>query len=257
VILSAAAPFLRYDRWDEAVPPVAQRLRLLFVDDCGITPPQARGLLDGYYPDVLVVSGTPRETFLASAGRFTYRREFGGHAGVLVISSLELLDPDVSNLGINSRPGGVVAVKLPSGALISLGVINLSPAFNQRDFERNRVSARRLASVMRNSDSTRLVIGDFYATPLSQFVSVFTEQARLRSLWYGQGIVKTYDMRRMLSHFTLSHALVSRDLRPAKVERVSIPECSRAGIFTELVLQEHSSSNDEKYARELVTDESA
>lgn len=256
LILSALMPYLWFDRWHVEVSPSAERLRLLFVDDCDIGETQSRELLDSYQPHVAVVIGGAREAFLASTERFVYRRDFDGATGVLVKSSLPLEDPNVSNLGINARPGGVLGVRLSRGKLIDMGVINLSPAFNQGDFERNRVSARRLASVMRNSDSTRLVIGNFYATPLSQFVSVFTEQARLRSVWYDHGLVKTYDMRSFFARFTLSHALISRDLAPARVERLTIPGCAHAGIFSELLVEELSSASGERSARETTMDES-
>ena len=123
------------------------------------------------------------------------------------------------------------------------------------EFERNRISARRLASYMRNSEATRLVVGSFYATPFSQLSSVFTSQARLRSLWYGKGMVKTYDMNHTFSRFTFSHGFVSRDIRPRRVERVEVPGCSRAGLSADLLVESPVPASKDYSPRESTIEE--
>lgn len=235
-MLSQAMPYLRYDRWIAFDSAPAQRLRLLFVDDCPFPERRAKEMLQSYQPEVVVAVGAARDAFRTEGEALAYRRDFDGEQGVLVESSLVLEDRGVPNLGFNGRPGGVVGVKLSNGEAIDLGVINLSSAGTKSEFERNRVSARRLSSYMRNSDATRIAIGNFYATPFSQLTSVFTGQARLRSLWYGKGIVKTYDMNSPYSYFLFSHGFVSRDVAPARVERLTVPGCSLAGLFAELVV---------------------
>jgi hypothetical protein len=47
-------------------------------------------------------------------------------------------------------------------------------------------------------------------------------------------MVKTHDMNHPYSHFTFSHTFVSRDVYPARVERLNVPGCSLAGLFAEL-----------------------
>jgi hypothetical protein len=109
---------------------------------------------------------------------------------------------------------------------------------------------------MRNSEATRLVVGSFYATPFSQLASVFTSQARLRSLWYGKGMVKTYDMNHTLSYFTFSHAFVSRDIRPRRVERLEVPGCALAGFSADLLVEAPARNIDDVAPRESTIEES-
>ncbi len=233
-ILSASVPFLWYPRWSSDNLPSVGDLRLVFIDDCHISQSEAHELLKTRAPNVVVVMGSAREVFLAEGTSLATRRDFGDRGEITVLTSLDTREIGVPNLGFRAMPGGVIGVKLSGGATVDLGVIGLRPSTTRSDFERNRISARRLSSYMRNSEATRLVVGSFYSTPFSQFVSVFTSQARMRSVWYGKGIVKTYDMDNVVSRFPFSHVLVSRDLRPISVERLTIPGCARAGFFVNL-----------------------
>jgi hypothetical protein len=233
-IISAAVPFFHYARWPVIESRSAEELRVVFVDDCQLSQSQAREMLLAYRPDVAVIIGEARKSFFAEGTSLVNRSDFDGQGEISIASSLELRDRNVPNLGFHARAGGVVGVKLTSGGVIDLGVLSLRPSSTRSEFERNRISARRLASYMRSSDATRLVVGSFYATPFSQLVSVFTSQVRLRSLWYGRGMVKTHDMNHPYSHFTFSHTFVSRDVYPARVERLNVPGCSLAGLFAEL-----------------------
>jgi len=242
-IISLAVPFFWYPRWSKTLPASADTLRLVFIDDCYLSQSDAREILLIRNPEVAVVVGAARESLLLEGTTLNNRRDFGDADKVSILSSLDLPDRGVPNLGFSARPGGVVGVKLASGATVDLGVIGLRPSTTQSEFERNRISARRLSSYMRNSDATRLVIGSFYATPFSQFASVFTSQARLRSLWYGKGMVKTFDMNHTLSYFTFSHGFISRDMRPLRVERLSVPGCARAGLFADLRIESRAGSD--------------
>lgn len=236
VIAATAIPLFRTPRWGEVDTSSHDRFRILFVDDCHITDTNAREMLVAYQPAVAVVIGAARESFLAEGKALVNRRDFEGDKIVSVASSFSLQERGAANLGFQARPGGVVAFQLPSGVAVDLGVLKLGSSGSRADFERNRISARRLASYMRNADSARMVVGSFYAGPFSQFVSVFTSQARLRSWWRGKGLVKTYDMNSLYSRFTYSHGFVSRDIRPLRVERLVVPGCSYAGMFAELAI---------------------
>lgn len=236
VIAATAVPLFRTPRWGEVDTSSRDSFRILFVDDCQIADTNAREMLVTYQPEVAVVIGAARERFLAEGKELVNRRDFAGDKVVSVVSSLSLQERGAENLGFQARPGGVVAFQLPGGTAVDLGVLKLGASTTRGDFERNRISARRLASYMRNADSVRMVVGSFHSTPFSQFTSVFTSQARLRSLWRGKGLVKTYDMKSLYSRFSYSHGFVSRDIRPLRVERVVVPGCSYAGIFAELTI---------------------
>lgn len=254
-IINVAAPFFWYPRWSRPEPASTDTLRLLFIDDCHLGQGEAREILLARKPDVAVVLGAARESFLAAGTDLAHRRDFDEQGGIAVLTSLSVQDRGVPNLGFNARPGGVVGLKLASGATVDLGVVSLRPSTTRSDFERNRISARRLASYMRNSEATRLVVGSFYATPFSQIASVFTSQARLRSLWYGKGMMKTYDMNHTFSQFTFSHGFVSRDIRPRRVERLEVPGCSLAGLSVDLRIESPAPANNEASPRESAVEE--
>jgi hypothetical protein len=206
-------------------------------------------------PDLVVAIGAARESVRAESAALVNRRDFGDRAEILVLTSLDVQDRGVPNLGFRAMPGGVVGLKLPSGAVVDVGVIELRSSTTPNEFERNRVSARRLASYMRNSDATRLVVGSFHSTPFSQLVSVFTSQARMRSVWYGRGMMKTYDMNDVTSYFSFSHGLVSRDMRPASVERLTIPGCARSGLFVDLIIERPAQNQAATSPRESTIEE--
>lgn len=254
-IISVSVPFFWYPKWSSTEPASAGTLRLVFIDDCHLSQSQAHEILVTRTPHVVVVIGSAREVFLAEGSSLASRSDFGDEAEVTVLTSLDARERDVPNLGFRAMPGGVIGLKLSSGVTVDLGVIGLRPSTTQSEFERNRISARRLASYMRNSDATRLVVGSFYSTPFSQFVSVFTSQARMRSVWYGKGIVKTYDMNHAVSRFPFSHGLVSRDIKPVSVERFTIPGCSRAGLFFDLVIERPAQTDGGTSTRESTIEE--
>ncbi len=254
-ITSVVEPFFWYPRWSKTEPPFTDTLRVLFIDDCAVGQREAREILLANAPDVTVVVGAARASFLAAGANLTHRRDFDEREEISILTALDLQDRGVPNLGFNARPGGVVGLKLQSGATVDLGVVSLRPTTTRSEFERNRISARRLASYMRNSEATRLVVGSFYATPFSQLSSVFTSQARLRSLWYGKGIVKTYDMNHTFSRFTFSHGFVSRDIRPRRVERVEVPGCSRAGLSADLLVESPVPASKDYSPRESTIEE--
>jgi len=254
-MLSISAPFFWYPRWSRVEPATTDTLRVLFVDNCHVSQREARAMLIAHTPEVAVIVGAARESFLAAGYGLANRRDFDERGEITVLTSLHIEDRGVPNLGFNARSGGVVGLKLPSGFTIDLGVISLRPSTARNEFERNRISARRLASYMRNSEATRLVLGNFYATPFSQLASVFTSQARLRSLWYGKGMLKTYDMNHVLSHFTFSHGFVSRDMRPGRVDRLKLPGCSFAGLSADLLIESPTRNSDDARPRESTIEE--
>ncbi len=254
-ILVSALPYFHYNRWPVADEKTAEKVRILFVDDCQFSGSQISEMRTRYQPDLVVAAGAARESLSIIGQYLPYRYDFDGEKGLSITSSLRIEERGVPNLGFNARAGGVVALRLSTGRAVDFGVVNLRPAFSTVEFERNRISARRLASYMRNSDSTRIAIGNLYATQFSQVASVFTSQARLRSVWYGRGLVKTYHMGYPLMHFSLLHGFVSRDLFPSRVERVAISGCALAGFFTEVEVYQPAGNREEHTELESTLDE--
>jgi hypothetical protein len=54
-----------------------------------------------------------------------------------------------------------------------------------------------------------MVVGDFSATPLSQIVSMYNRQARMRSVFYGEGIAAFAAMQSVMTPVQNINAFVS------------------------------------------------
>lgn len=231
-----ARPYIFFERWPAiSHSGSAVSARCMFVDSWqpGEAPEAALAELRNQKPNLLIVSGEAPEalTDKVPTDRYPVRISTSasdeGRIHILAEDGV-VLEP-LQELGVGAMPGGLVKVRIDSHSL-ELGVLALQPSFSKDAFERNRISARRLASLMRASDATRVVVGSFNATPFSQFVSVYLQQARMRSVFFGQGLAKTFDMTSSVIAFPLTHALVSKDLRPEDIERLTLPGRRRAAI---------------------------
>lgn len=237
---SLAWPYLRYDRWPTYTAEDSASLRILFVTNWR-SEDESRdfaGLVARYSPDLVVISGRERDffdTFLPST-RLAHRFRFGepGDGSIEIASALPLRNSEALALGLNAFPGGVVPVEVAPDVVLKLGVLALEPSFSKAQFERNRVTARRLSSIMRGGQGTRVVLANFNATPFSQLAYVYRKQARLRSAFYGMGLLASWDMRSWWARFSASDVLISKDARPIRRERVELPSRSHAAWFVEL-----------------------
>jgi hypothetical protein len=156
------------------------------------------------------------------------------NGGIRILSQIPIASQQIDQLGLESFPGGVFTLQPPSGPAIEVGVMALKPSMSQEIFERNRITARRLSSLMRNSSAPRLVAAEFATTPFSSFVSVYSEQAKLRSLMFGQGLLKTFNLESPLALSNDSNVFVSRDLEPVVFERIILPGRARSVLYFEV-----------------------
>lgn len=237
VVAKQARPYLVFNRWPQIEAASTTPLSILYLDDWSgeSSSERVREVVGRLHPSIVVASGH-RVVELASVlsqAQYPYHAQtpVSADGEIRVFSSYPLEAERIEGLGMEAYPGGTVGVRVADTKVVELGTLALAPSFSTEQFERNRVSTRRLASLMRNSDATRIVVANFNATPFSQFASIYVEQARMRSVFFGRGLKKTYDMQSKLVALSLSNALVSRDVQPLVVERIEIPGRSRAGIF--------------------------
>ncbi len=164
-------------------------------------------------PDILVVTGAANlsETEGSLAARFSHSlrsAEQSPHT-IRLFSRFPLLHESRSDLGFGSLAGIHTKIALEEDVVLELGAVSLRGSFSLQSFEQSRVTSRRLASIMRNSISPRMVVGDFSATPLSQIVSMYNRQARMRSVFYGEGIAAFAAMQSVMTPVQNINAFVS------------------------------------------------
>jgi hypothetical protein len=239
-VVSSVKPYLTFNRWPHVVSEHSAQLSLVYVD--GWSKDDRVGeflsLVEERKPSLVVLSGRDVGPAMAalSSEQFPYRSHTRqSDDGEISIASVVSLAPDViEGLGFNAYPGGVVTLQLTPSKVVQLGVLMMEPSFSKEQFERDRISTRRLATLMRNSEDTRVVLANFNATPFSQFTSMYIDQARMRSLLFGRGLLKTFDLRTPLIHLLVSNALVSRDVAPHEVELLQLSGRSRAALYATL-----------------------
>ncbi len=212
-----ALPYVYYSQKSSKLDEHSQYLSGIWIDGWSSddSPAHILAAAKKLNPELLLVAGSHLESLpklLTDLGFAEVVQVDSVDNKSIFIASARPFSPEkVTNLGVNSWPGGVFSQSLSDGSEIQIGVITLERSLNQGRFERNRVTARRLSSIMRDSDKTRLVFGQFSATPFSQFVSVYSEQARMNSLMFGRGLAGT------------ANIFASKNISSASVSSIEIP----------------------------------
>lgn len=224
------APYLYYEKWPENLLPLpdihGQELSFLWIE--GRPEPgqidDLPDILERITPNVVIVSGY-RGVDLQRVSDlndypFQQRTASDEHGGIELFSKIPFGPKVTDTLGIAALPGGVFVLQPRASEAVEIGVLALKRSTSQELFERNRVTARRLSSLMRNSSAPRIVVGQFGTTPFSQLMAVYPQQARLRSLMFGIGLHKTFDMENPLIALTDSNVFVSADFGRRGFERI-------------------------------------
>jgi hypothetical protein len=236
-VIVITAPYFFYNKWQIARSDGGEALSGLWIE-CGSnrdTSSEIERLIERRDPTIVLISGVSSLELLEidSLSRFVHRTRSASDekGGLRLFSRLPFGLHITDNLGIEAFPGGVFVLE-PQGMIpIEVGVMTLDRSTSQSIFERNRVTARRLASLMRNSHAPRVVVAQFGTTPFSQLMNLYAEQTRMRSLMFGIGLHKTFDMENPLVAVTDSNVFVSRDLTREVFERIHLPQCKRAALF--------------------------
>lgn len=236
-VVSRLSPYFTFSRWPHLVSENSAPLSLLYVDGWSSDDrvEEFVPIVEEKKPSLIVLSGKNVGPAMAalSGERFQYRSltQPSEDGEISIASVIPLTTDSIEGLGLNAYPGGVATLQLAPSKVVQLGVLIMEPSFSKAQFERNRISTRRLATLMRNSDETRILLANFNATPFSQFTSMYLDQARMRSLLFGHGLAKSYDLRDPMIHLLLSNGLVSRDVEPQYVELVRVLGRARSAIF--------------------------
>jgi hypothetical protein len=237
-----AATFMIVRAWPyikvQAAAPVhhqqeSRDLQIAWIDRWSATddPLALADLVMRHAPTVLIVSGVAHERLQAAIPQATYphRQQLRDELQreISIFSAVPLASESLLTLGVNASVGGVVRVVATPTQQIQLGVLALEYSRDRQSFERNRISSRRLSAQIRNSTLSRVVVGDFCATPFSQLVAVFPEQARVSPLRTQHGVFEFVTRVATNAWDAPAAVFVSKDLRGGN---------NRASLIRELLL---------------------
>jgi hypothetical protein len=235
-----AWPYLFFSRWkdiDGAKLSSSLELSGIWIDSWKSNEPTEHitELLKVKLPDLVIISGRNTDAVMSKIPIKYYQHRVvtspAAEGEISIASKISFATDKISELGLLAFPGGVISLNIPGYRRVELGVMALEPSLSGESFERNRVTARRLSSLMRNSIETRIVAASFNTTPFSQIASIYTEQTRMRSLMFGLGLLKTYNMLNPWSSFTYSNVFVSKDIKREKFERISLKDRTHAALY--------------------------
>jgi hypothetical protein len=230
------APYLTYDRWPQFSGLPTKELSGLWIEcppDAG-SPGDIERLIGRIDPTIVILGdgSTADQLSVDTVKRYPHRMHTSSmeQGNIVLLSQIPFGSQVAEDLGIEAFPGGVFVLQ-PEGMLpVEVGVMTMKPSTSQDIFERNRITSRRLASLMRNSHAPRLVAAQFNTTPFSPLMSIYPEQARLRSLMFGMGLQTLWGFERAPFAGATSNVFVSRDFVRQAFERIRIPECTHPAL---------------------------
>gem|GEM_PF-1666998 len=235
-------PFVHYNRWPLVIEDSESNVRGLWVDGWSAADRVAElnEVISVKQLSVVMIAGTAPHEALRDPllDLFPYRATTapvepanGEHVSIAIFSKVPFTSERIDQFGVEALPGGVFPLQLPNGAVLELGVMSLVPSDSQQSFERNRITSRRLSALMRSSSAARIVAAQFSTTPFSQFMAVYPEQVKMRSLMYGIGLYKTFDMNNFSNYSTESNVFVSHNVARIEFERIRVEGRSRAMLY--------------------------
>lgn len=165
--------------------------------------------------DIVIIQDFPKsyEGKVSKLFRETYFISKGDATGILVASQYPIIEVVSSDLGILSHPGGAIRIKIAEGFEPLLGVMALESSVNADIFERNRVTSRRMASILRNTPGYRLAFLRLASAPFSQFAYVFQEQTDMKSFLYDIGLGSYLHLGKRYGFGSLDNMYHSPDMK--------------------------------------------
>jgi hypothetical protein len=187
-------------------------------------------------PELLVLRGESDALALQPqlSARFPYtvRTAPAGDSTLQIFSKFPLGVGTRADLGIATLPALYAKVELDQEVAFEFGVVSLRESRSADAFHLSRITSRRMASAMRNSITPRMVIGDFSASPFSQIVAMYNRQARLRSVFSGQGLRAWWDMQGIVHQDNNVNAFVSAGVHVSGAVVVSDLHPDTRSLFT-------------------------
>lgn len=169
---------------------------------------------DRYKPQILVVHDCPLDALSEIQTRFLYAEMAlnGSDKGILIATKIPVSKQVAPTLGLHAYAGRVLQIRVNEQLKPLLGVLALQPSKNSESLERNRITSRRLATVMRNAKGPRMALLSLSATPFSQFSYIFQEQTDMRSLFFNIGWREYLTLYKKFGFRELHNIFVSPDM---------------------------------------------
>lgn len=188
---------------------------------------------DRFNPHILIAQDFPISNRAAVAERFPYTKVASNDnlRGILIASRFSVLDDVATSLGVSAYPGAVVRIRVNRSFAPLLGVLALKPSRNQESLERNRITSRRLASVMRNGVGPRIAVLGLSTTPWSQFSYIFQEQTDMKSMLEHSGwreyiaIDKPYGIKTLHNIFVSPELNCVRAMKEVALDEQMLVSC--------------------------------
>ncbi len=236
-------PYVWFDRWTgKRIESTATSVSGMWIDSWTEQqdPRALMSIVERYSPTIIAISGRipDAHNFAVPLDRYPHRLtlQAADSGEISFMSQLPIGAGAKLDLGINAAVGGFIPVQLTAGKTVQIGTIDLKQATTPADFEQKRISARRLSALIRNGADTRIVLGQFNCTPFSQLVSIYTQQARVRSLRFNSGPLQSLRILRYCRTECPAQAFVSRDVLPEHVEEFRLAGREQQGLFFRVLI---------------------
>lgn len=117
-------------------------------------------------------------------------------------STFPLVGPTVTGFGIEAYPALMSKIRVSPEVELDIAAFDLQVPQARLDFERSRVSARRVASAFRYSTYPRMVFGGFRMPPTAPPTTMYVEYLRLKSVLFTRGVTGLWEVTRRLFDFS-------------------------------------------------------
>jgi hypothetical protein len=242
IVVSLARPHVYFGKWPSMVGKHVSQVGVLVAPFFDSETASARldVLIHEYQPDVVVMMSNGNAVQRTKESRmFPFVQEHTAQrgGGIAILSKFPFRETKRDGVGFGALPAMYEQLSLPDGSTLEFGALLLSPITNQSAFEDNKVTARRIVTLVRNSSRHRIVVGSFFGSPFSKIVSLYTRQGRLRSVMFGRGFRNTWDVQNPFLKLPADHAFVSRYIEVQDVRLLDVPTAHHRGIFFRAIFE--------------------
>lgn len=229
-VISTVTPYISHNKKENKDLIYAPPISIILVDDSAGAAKSGEALLLPSADIVVIVKATsdqsPRvanEQEISSVVQSTAE----GNRTVEIRSRLPFLGTPRRDVGYEALPAVFGTFSVAGGTALEIGAFELLPSFSQESFVASRLTSRRIATLLRFSDTPRMVVGSFRAPITSQIVDMYPDQVRLKSVLFNKGVSGLW--RRFREALSWSSALNVFVAKNIILERVVEHEPERDG----------------------------
>lgn len=242
IVANLGRPYVYFDRWPSLVGKKVSQVGVLVAPffDGDAASATLQSMIHKYRPDILVMMDSGygmRRTKESREFPFVKEHNVANNGRITIVSKFPFREGGSDGIGFGALPALYEELSLADGTIVEFGALLLSPVTDQEAFEDNKVTARRMATLVRNSSRHRMVVGSFFDSPFSKIVSLYTRQGRLRSVMFGRGFQNTWDMQSAFLKLPADHAFVSRYISVQDVTLFEAPTSRHRGIFFRAIFE--------------------